>query len=278
MLVAYFGLLTNPTSNQHSAAGYRPIAPFSPSSISQNDQEEELLESPRSAHHRHSRHPSSVVPPPSAGALAALSRSETGHENGQSSVEEATAQDAGLADGNGNNGLLAHEDKSDGMSHKRSPSSIASVHGSTSSPSITVTSSTLPLDQTSISSTTVTASMVPATTATAAATPQSGHRITAAPWDTAPWDVPQHHTEPTSINTLLAATDPDDPHFVSPFHETEIEDGSSLASSTQDGRRRRRRVYYKTRPNEPLSFQEKLGMARALLIPFMLPLFMVYVA
>ncbi|KAF9980854.1 battenin CLN3 protein [Mortierella antarctica] len=277
MLLAYFVLLTSPTSNQHSSAGYRPIAPFSPSSIVQTNQEEELLESPHSSYQHHSRHPSSVVPPPSAAPLASLSRSEPGHENGHDNAGETTAQDLGPAIGNGTSSLLAHEDKSDVRTHNRSTSSIASLHG-TSYPSVSVTSPTLSLDQTSINSATATTGVVPTTTTTAAAAPQSGSRIPAAPWDTAPWDVPQHHTEPTSINTLLAATDPDDPSFVSPFHETEIEDGSSLASSAQDGRRRRRRVYYKSRPNEPLSFQEKLGMARALLIPFMMPLFLVYVA
>ncbi|KAF9570088.1 battenin CLN3 protein [Mortierella alpina] len=279
MLVAYFVLLTSPTSNQHSSAGYRPIAAFSPSSTGQTNQEEELLESPHSSHQRHSRHPS-VIPPPSAGPLAALSGSETGHQNGHNSAGEATAQSV-IPDGengNGNSSPMARESKSDVRTHHKSASSIASSHGTTSSPSVTITSPTLPMDQTSISSATVTVSVGPTATTTAAATPQNGSQMTAAPWDTAPWDVPQHHTEPTSINTLLAATDPDDPSFVSPFHETEIEDGSSLASSTQDGRRRRRRVYYKTRPNEPMSFQEKLGMARALLIPFMMPLFLVYVA
>ncbi|CAO3567076.1 unnamed protein product [Mortierella alpina] len=277
MLIAYFVLLTSPSSNEHSSAGYRPIAPFSPSSA-QNDQEEELLESPRTAHQRHSRHPSSVMPPSSAGPLAALSRSDVGHGNGPNNAEATAAQGTGLAVGNESNGPLAHEAKRNVRTHSESGSSIASLHGSTSYPSVTVTSPTLSMDQTSISSATITASVVPTIQTTAAAGPQSGSRMAAAPWDSAPWDVPQHHTEPTSINTLLAATDPDDPSFVSPFHETEIEDGSSLASSTQDGRRRRRRVYYKSRLNEPMSFPEKLGMARALMIPFMMPLFLVYVA
>ncbi|KAF9943973.1 hypothetical protein BGZ70_005196, partial [Mortierella alpina] len=76
-------------------------------------------------------------PPPSAGPLAALSRSDVGHENGQNNAGEATIQDAGLAVGNGNNGLPAHEDKTDVRTHNGSGSSIASLHGSTYYPSVT---------------------------------------------------------------------------------------------------------------------------------------------
>ncbi|KAF8919685.1 CLN3 protein-domain-containing protein [Dissophora ornata] len=88
-------------------------------------------------------------------------------------------------------------------------------------------------------------------------------------WDSAPsWEAPQERIEPTSINTLLATTDPDDPGFVSPFRESEIDDG---LSST------RRRVY-KVQPNEAMTLKEKLAMARSLLLPYMVPLFLVYVA
>jgi hypothetical protein len=91
-------------------------------------------------------------------------------------------------------------------------------------------------------------------------------------WDiTAPlWDAPQHRTEPTSINTLLAATNPHDPNFVSPFRESE-----ESGSITTSGRRRR---VYKSQPNEDMTMQEKRAMAKSLLIPFMFPLFLVYFA
>ncbi|KAF9092116.1 battenin CLN3 protein [Mortierella sp. AD031] len=95
-------------------------------------------------------------------------------------------------------------------------------------------------------------------------------------WDiTAPsWEAqaPQQltHTEPTSINTLLAATDPDDPGFVPPFRE--IEEGG--LENTDGGRRR----VYKVQPNEAMTMQEKRAMARSLLVPFMFPLFLVYFA
>lgn len=91
-----------------------------------------------------------------------------------------------------------------------------------------------------------------------------------APWGLAPWDMGaslQPQAEPTSINKLLAATDPDDPGFVSPFRETEIAEGGSTI----------RRVY-KTHPDEAMSLDEKLAMARSLLVPYMVPLFLVYVA
>lgn len=86
------------------------------------------------------------------------------------------------------------------------------------------------------------------------------------PWDAAAWDVPQSHTEPTSINTLLAATDPDDPGFVSPFRES------------MEGVDPRRRRIYSTLSSGTLSMREKLLMAQSLFIPFMVPLFLVYVA
>jgi hypothetical protein len=87
------------------------------------------------------------------------------------------------------------------------------------------------------------------------------------PWDAAAWDVPQSHTEPTSINTLLAATDPDDPGFVPPFRE-------SMEGAIDPLRRRVHREH----PSGTLSMREKLLMAQSLFIPFMVPLFLVYVA
>lgn len=102
-------------------------------------------------------------------------------------------------------------------------------------------------------------------------TPAPGGATLAAPWAAAPWDVntsSPHHTEPTSINKLLAATDPDDPDFVSPFTETEI--AATGGSAT-------RRVY-KTHPDEAMTLEEKFAMAKSLLVPYMVPLFLVYVA
>jgi len=106
--------------------------------------------------------------------------------------------------------------------------------------------------------------------ATTTSSSAPGGVILPAPWGAAPWDVnssSQHHTEPTSINKLLAATDPDDPDFVSPFTETEIAAGGSAT----------RRVY-KTHPDEAMTLEEKFAMARSLLVPYMVPLFLVYVA
>ncbi|KAI7816772.1 CLN3 protein-domain-containing protein [Gamsiella multidivaricata] len=89
-----------------------------------------------------------------------------------------------------------------------------------------------------------------------------------APWDTVHWGPsPQSQAEPTSINTLLAATDPDDPSFVPPFTEAEVSDATSNI----------RRVY-KSQPNDAMTLEEKLAMAKSLLMPYMVPLFLVYVA
>ncbi|KAF9437546.1 battenin CLN3 protein [Entomortierella beljakovae] len=89
-----------------------------------------------------------------------------------------------------------------------------------------------------------------------------------APWEISPWNMatPQQRVEPTSINTLLAATDPQDPGFVSPFRESQIDGGNST-----------RRVY-KVQPNESMTLEEKLATAKSLLMPFMFPLFLVYFA
>ncbi|KAG0223188.1 battenin CLN3 protein [Mortierella sp. GBA43] len=101
--------------------------------------------------------------------------------------------------------------------------------------------------------------------------PPIGSTTSTMPWTAAPWDMntssQQQNSAPTSINKLLAATDPDDPEFVSPFRETEIEVGGST----------KRRVY-KTHPDEAMSLSEKLAMARSLVVPYMIPLFLVYVA
>ncbi|KAF9111595.1 battenin CLN3 protein [Mortierella sp. AM989] len=90
--------------------------------------------------------------------------------------------------------------------------------------------------------------------------------LPSAPWDASQWSLStsQDHVEPTSINRLLAATDPDDPGFVSPFRECEVGGASQRV--------------YKIQPNEAMTLDEKLTMAKSLLIPFMLPLFLVYFA
>ncbi|KAF9427625.1 battenin CLN3 protein [Podila epigama] len=87
-------------------------------------------------------------------------------------------------------------------------------------------------------------------------------------WDGPSWQVPVQTTEPTSINTLLRATDPEDPEFVSPFREV----GETVDSM---GRRQRR---YKTNTDDDMSLYEKLSLVRTLLLPFMIPLFVVYAA
>lgn len=88
------------------------------------------------------------------------------------------------------------------------------------------------------------------------------------PWDGPSWEVPVQTTEPTSINTLLRTTDPDDPSFVSPFRDA----GDALDPM---GRRSR---HYKMSRNEDMSFKEKLLIVRSLFWPFMMPLFLVFAA
>ncbi|KAG0038066.1 battenin CLN3 protein [Podila clonocystis] len=85
------------------------------------------------------------------------------------------------------------------------------------------------------------------------------------PWDGPSWEVPVQPIEPTSINTLLRTTDPDDPSFVSPFRDS----GDALDPM---GRRQR---HYKMSRNEDMSFSEKLVIVRSLFWPFMVPLFLV---
>lgn len=92
--------------------------------------------------------------------------------------------------------------------------------------------------------------------------------IVQTPWDGPSWEVPVQTTEPTSINTLLRTTDPDDPSFVSPFRDA----GDALDPM---GRRSR---HYKMSRNEDMSFKEKLLIVRSLFWPFMLPLFLVFAA
>lgn len=88
------------------------------------------------------------------------------------------------------------------------------------------------------------------------------------PWDGPSWEVPVQTIEPTSINTLLRTTDPDDPSFVSPFRDA----GDALDPM---GRRSR---HYKMSRNEDMSFREKLLIVRNLFWPFMIPLFLVFAA
>ncbi|KAG0333441.1 battenin CLN3 protein [Podila horticola] len=79
------------------------------------------------------------------------------------------------------------------------------------------------------------------------------------PWDGPSWEVPVQSIEPTSINTLLRTTDPDDPSFVSPFRDS----GDALDPM---GRQQR---HYKMNRNEDMSFSEKLVIVRSLFWPFM---------
>ncbi|KAF9326302.1 battenin CLN3 protein [Podila minutissima] len=92
--------------------------------------------------------------------------------------------------------------------------------------------------------------------------------IVQTPWEGPSWEVPVQSIEPTSINTLLRTTDPEDPSFVSPFRDS----GDALDPM---GRRQR---HYKMNRNENMSFSEKLMIVQSLFWPFMVPLFLVFVA
>lgn len=236
MLIAYFVILTNatnPTSRQGAGAGYRPLA--TSSQIFTNNNDEERLLSTADHHQR----PRASSWDPSAAYLATQFAKPTSPPSFHSMN--------GVIDGAGASGFDQQQDQhGDGSSNTQTEgTTLPTSSERTSPPSIAHTN-----DNSSASS--VSFPMPPAIPS----------------WDlTAPsWDAPQHRAEPTSINTLLAATDPDDPNFVSPFRESE-ESGSGL----------RRRVY-KSQPNEDMTMQEKRAMARSLLLPFMFPLFLVYFA
>ncbi|KAF9179520.1 battenin CLN3 protein [Haplosporangium sp. Z 11] len=244
MLVAYFIILTSPSSStmKRHSGGYQPIASLN------TGNDDELLTSPQTFHQ--SQYQEDWDSPPTLVSTNEQDRSTSGSD--VNSIRKSSS--------------IHPRHPHDSSEHlPTSPPLVTSSHHS-SAPSVTVT--TYPSVDQQINSMTA-----PSTAAT-------GSSRSSAPWDlSTPWDAPQsqqpqHQTEPTSINTLLAATDPDDPGFVSPFRESEIEDGTGSTSSS----RRKRRVYYKVHPNEPMSLQEKLNMARSLLVPFMVPLFMVYVA
>ncbi|KAG0051778.1 hypothetical protein BGZ83_003304 [Gryganskiella cystojenkinii] len=239
MSVAYFVILTSPpSSSAFRSAGYQPLTTSQSLPYNNATDDEELLPSPRDRSNSEPWRPST--------------QTELVHDFGPCnpivSLSESPPATNELVSGDReslrSNGLETNVQLPN--QHVRQSS-----QSSTSSPAITAITSP--------------------TTATPIQSGVTGlvnahFRSSALPWDPAPMDVPQHHTEPTSINTLLAATDPDDPDFVSPFRESE------------EGVESRRRKVYKSQPNDALSMQEKLSMARGLMAPFMLPLFLVYVA
>ncbi|KAF9133452.1 battenin CLN3 protein [Linnemannia schmuckeri] len=240
MLIAYFVILTNATSpaSRHQAAGYRSLATSSQMFTNNNNDEERLLST--TDHHQR---PRASTWDPSAAYLAPQFVKPT-------SPPSFHSMD-GLIDGAGTPRFVQQQDRhgNGSSSTQTEGSTLPASSGQNSPPSIAHTD-----DNSSASS-------VP---------PPIPLAIPS--WDLTPplWDAPLHRAEPTSINTLLAATDPDDPNFVSPFRESE-----ESGSITTSGRRRR---VYKSQPNEDMTMQEKRAMARSLLVPFMFPLFLVYFA
>ncbi|KAG0092345.1 battenin CLN3 protein [Podila epicladia] len=114
----------------------------------------------------------------------------------------------------------------------------------------------------------VSPSLSPGNTSDRQSVTSSPLSIVQTPWEGPSWEVPVQTIEPTSINTLLRTTDPEDPNFVSPFRDS----GDALDPM---GRRQR---HYKMNRNEDMSFSEKLAIVRSLFWPFMVPLFLVFVA
>ncbi|KAG0069288.1 battenin CLN3 protein [Linnemannia elongata] len=237
MLIAYFVILTkatSPASRQQAAGeGYRPLS--TSNQIFTNNYDEERLLSTTNHHQR----PRASTWDPSTAYLAPQVAKPTSPPSFHSMN--------GVSEGAGVSRFDQHHDQhgNGSRSTQTEGSTLPTSSGRTSPPSITLTN-----DNSSASSVTF---------PTPPAIPS---------WDHTPplWDAPQHRAEPTSINTLLAATDPGDPNFVSPFRESE-----------ESGSGRRRRVY-KSQPNEDMTMQEKRAMARSLLVPFMFPLFLVYFA
>ncbi|KAG0301453.1 battenin CLN3 protein [Dissophora globulifera] len=238
MLFAYFILLRKPSQNaRYHAEGYRPV-----SSHNHNDseiEEEELLASPTRDSTHHPRNPSTR---------------SSGTDEPTPATEVPFASSDSNSSGHGST-------TSNGQTVIHPSQSNVSVSTVTDVPPIGLTMP-VPSGVASEATTGTPTSATPALFTDTLMAPTS--------WNATPsWDVPQQHMEPTSINTLLAATDPDDPEFVSPFRETLVRGSTDLESS-------RRRVY-KTQPNEAMTLQEKFAMARSLLVPFMVPLFLVYV-
>ncbi|KAG0375220.1 battenin CLN3 protein [Mortierella sp. AD032] len=252
MLVAYFVILTSPPSpgsRYHHAAGYRPIATASQlyADNSGNNDEERLLSNDSQQRPRASTwDPATAYLSPQFGKPTSPPSFHS--LNGLAEVINTPQQQQDHDESGGSNS------QTEG-STLLAPSS-ASLSGQGSPPSLAGRAS----DTNSVSSSTSYLPVPPVI---------PSWDIHAAP----SWETPQQHqhrAEPTSINTLLAATDPDDPNFVSPFLESE--DSGPLNAS---GRRQR---VYKSGPNEDMTMPEKRAMARSLLLPFMFPLFLVYFA
>ncbi|GJJ74411.1 battenin [Entomortierella parvispora] len=229
MLVAYFFILTSPSDiSSFRSAGYEPVATF----------------------HSHQSG--------SAGGDSNSPRNRSSSEPGPSLLAEVR-QNHSLSQEltrNWQDGYQGPQHSGESVTHLQAPSS----QSSSSSNSMTAVSPLVATDQ-------LPSEAGHATLGLPSTTPSWNTSSWDTPsWDIATWEVPQHHTEPTSINTLLAATDPDDPDFVPPFRETE------------EGVDSRTRRIYRTQPDEALSLREKLLLARSLLIPFMVPLFLVYFA
>ncbi|KAG9061913.1 battenin CLN3 protein [Linnemannia hyalina] len=237
LLIAYFVILTNATSpasrQQAAGARYRPLATSNPI-FTINNNEERLLST--TDHHQSPRAPNWD---PSSAYLAPQFAKPTSPPSLHSMN--------GVMDDTGASRFDQQQDQhGNGSSNTQTEgSTLPTSSGRTSPPSI-----------------------VPTNDNSSASSASFSMPLAVPPWDLTPpsWDAFQHRAEPTSINTLLAATDPDDPNFVSPFRESE-ESGSG-----------RRMAVYKPQPNEEMTMQEKRVMARSLLVPFMLPLFLVYFA
>ncbi|KAF9130202.1 battenin CLN3 protein [Mortierella sp. 14UC] len=248
LLVAYFVILTSPSgpsSRHRHAAGYCPFATSS-QVLTDNNDEERLLSSSNDNQQRpraSSWNPTTAYLTPQFGKPTSPPSFRS--LNGLAEVINPPPQEQ-AHDHNGNGGSSSQTEGSTLLT----PSS-SSLSGQAPSPTS---------DNNSVTSSSYLPTIPPVIPT----------------WDihAAPsWETPQNHqhrAEPTSINTLLAATDPGDPNFVSPFRESE-ERGPVNAS----GRRQR---IYKSQPNEDMTMQEKRAMARSLLVPFMLPLFLVYFA
>ncbi|KAF9915452.1 battenin CLN3 protein [Lobosporangium transversale] len=242
MLVAYFFILTNPTSRSSLrgiTAANRPLSSSYQILDDGHDIEEELLTSQESLQ----PHQTSVEVSATATATAVAEEL-----NGASPSQ--------YFNGNSNHGHR-RGGSTDSNTLLQTPASVLSTSTQDTAPVSNVASALLSSDP-----------YAPILGTSTAVTPPA--MLPIAPWDTH-WGTSssqRHQTEPTSINTLLAATDPDDPEFVPPFRESEVRDRESSV----------RRTVYKVQPNEAMTLEEKFTMLRSLLVPYMIPLFMVYIA
>ncbi|KAF9584499.1 battenin CLN3 protein [Lunasporangiospora selenospora] len=285
MLLAYFILLSSPEVHHSSqqlsrqssriddrAGGYQRIP--SMSRRSHLDDEEELLNSQddrgsqhqRQGHlydteHRRSSFGSAVMPPPILTRIPSYSNpltrpestlvsSPTGTDDG---IDQLSQPTTGL-NNDGRRGPTLDSTRAFTALSSKSRSSTPSFSRATGARAAALTE---------------TASETTATTALSPPMPPPLH------WGAPSWEPPRPsqrqapNAEPTSINTLLAATDPGDPNFVTPFRE---------APSRDSFRSGRKFSYYKVERTDALPFHEKLGLVRSLLVPYMGPLFLVYAA